>query len=247
LDNNEVDEQGTYDSTGQSMVHKAAVLGHTDMLIMLLERTGAKPDMVNAQLATPLHLACRSGQEAIVKFLIGCGVDANVQDENGQTPLLVSTIHGHTSISSVLIESSISGLLPEPLEVDTKDHRGLTPLNCAAIKGELQMVKVLVSRGGANTNQTSPRGCTPLMYAGRGGFAQVVTFLLEKHASPLRQDSSGGTVFHHSIEKGHTNVLESMLECGVDVYSAIEIADNAGRTPLFEAIENTFDLEENEA
>jgi ankyrin repeat protein len=29
-----------------------------------------------------------------------------------------------------------------------------------------------------------------------------------------------------------------MLGLGVDVYSAIEIADNAGRTPLFEAVEN---------
>ena len=28
-----------------------------------------------------------------------------------------------------------------------------------------------------------------------------------------------------------------MLEHGVDVQSAIEIADNAGRTPLFEAVE----------
>ena len=42
---------------------------------------------------------------------------------------------------------------------------------------------------------------------------------------------------HHAIEKGHINVLEVMLEHGVDVYSAIEIADNAGRTPLFEAVE----------
>jgi hypothetical protein len=29
-----------------------------------------------------------------------------------------------------------------------------------------------------------------------------------------------------------------MLALGVDIYSAIEIADNAGRTPLFEAVEN---------
>lgn len=28
-----------------------------------------------------------------------------------------------------------------------------------------------------------------------------------------------------------------MVSVGVDVYSAIEIADNAGRTPLFEAVE----------
>ena len=34
-----------------------------------------------------------------------------------------------------------------------------------------------------------------------------------------------------------------MLEHGVDVYSAIELADNAGRTPLFEAVE--MELDEN--
>ena len=45
-------------------------------------------------------------------------------------------------------------------------------------------------------------------------------------------------MLHHAIEKGHLNVVEAMLEHGVDVYSAIEIADNAGRTPIFEAVEN---------
>ena len=71
--------------------------------------------------------------------------------------------------------------------------------------------------------------------------------MLAKKASPLKQDSSGGTVFHHAVEKGHLNVLEAMLEQGVDVYSAIEIADNAGRTPLFEALESTFDADDEEA
>jgi ankyrin repeat protein len=78
LDANEVEELNMYDGTGQTMIHKAAALGYTEMLILLLERTGAKPDLVNAQLATPLHLACRSNKENVVKLLIGCGVDANV-------------------------------------------------------------------------------------------------------------------------------------------------------------------------
>ncbi len=49
---------------------------------------------------------------------------------------------------------------------------------------------------------------------------------------------------HHAIEKGHIGVLETLLEHGVDVYSVIEVADNAGRTPIFEAVENMLeDLE----
>lgn len=76
------------------------------------------------------------------------------------------------------------------------------------------------------------------MYASRGGYAEVVRYLLEKGASPLKQDNAGGTVLHHAIEKGHIEVVQVLIEHGVDVYSAIEIADNAGRTPIFEAIDN---------
>ena len=45
----------------------------------------------------------------------------------------------------MLIEASTSGLLPDPIEVDIKDHRGLSPLNCAAIKGDFDLVKLLGS------------------------------------------------------------------------------------------------------
>ena len=59
----------------------------------------------------------------------------------------MSCIHGFSNLVSILVESSIAGHLPEPLESDTADHRGLTPLNCAAIKGDQDLVKTLVSRG----------------------------------------------------------------------------------------------------
>ncbi len=103
------------------------------------------------------------------------------------------------------------------------------------------MVKSIVSRGGANVDGSSPRGCTPLIYAARGGYSEVVSFLLSKNASPMKQDNAGGTVLHHAIEKGHLEVLEAFLQHGIDVYSAIEISDNAGRTPLFEAVDNHID------
>lgn len=62
--------------------------------------------------------------------------------------------------------------------------------------------------------------------------------MVEKKADALKQDNAGGTVLHHAIEKNNIGVLETMLANGVNIYSAIEIADNAGRTPIFEAVEN---------
>ena len=238
LDFNEINENSLYDSLGQSILHLAAGLGHAELMMLLIERTGVKPDIVNNCLATPLHLACRNNRVSVVKFLIGCGVDANLQDEYGQTCTLVCCIHGHNEILSMLIEASNSGHLAEPIEIDLPNHQGLTPLNCAAIRGDFSLVKNLVDNANANVDFTSPKGCTPLIYAGRGGFCDIVEFLLKHKASPLKQDNTGGTVFHHTIEKGHIAVLEAMTRAGVDVYSAIEIADNEGRTPIFEILES---------
>ena len=41
-------------------------------------------------------------------------------------------------------------------------------------------------------------------------------------------------------------MLEVMLEHGVDVYNSIEIADNAGRTALFEAVEVDYVRDDDE-
>jgi len=143
----ELKETELYDRSGNSVLHKAASLGHANILMLLLERTGAKPDLVNSSFATPLHLAVKNNRVDAAKFLIGCGVDANCQDEHGQGPLLICSIHGHYELTRMLIEASTSGLLPDPIEVDIKDHRGLSPLNCAAIKGDFDLVKLLVING----------------------------------------------------------------------------------------------------
>jgi len=111
-------------------------------------------------------------------------------------------------------------------------------LNCAAIKGDFDIVKLLIINANASVDQQSPKGCTPLLYAARGGYSEVVRFLMNMGASVLKQDNAGGTVLHHAIEKGHIEVLTVLQEQGVDVHSAIEIPDNAGRTPIFEATDN---------
>ena len=58
-------------------------------------------------------------------------------------------------------------------------------------------------------------------------------------ASALKQDNSGATLFHHAVEKASMTILQTILRIGQqELLSAMEVADNAGRTPLFEAIDN---------
>lgn len=100
------------------------------------------------------------------------------------------------------------------------------------------MGELLRSKANASLEEASPKGCTALLYAARGGYQEIVRYLLTRGASPLKQDNSGGTVLHHAIEKGHLDVLRVLIEEGIDVQAAIEVSDNAGRTPLYEAIDS---------
>jgi hypothetical protein len=40
-----------------TMLHTAAALGHVEALMTIIEHTDAKPDLLNSNLATPLHFA----------------------------------------------------------------------------------------------------------------------------------------------------------------------------------------------
>lgn len=53
------------------MLHTASALGHVESLMTIIEHTDAKPDLLNSNLATPLHFACRNNHDMVAKFLIG--------------------------------------------------------------------------------------------------------------------------------------------------------------------------------
>lgn len=69
-----------------------------------------------------------------------------------------------------MVDASTSGHTSEVLEVERSDNRGLTPLNCLAIRGDLKMLRSLVEKGKADIERPSPKGCTALLYAARGGY-----------------------------------------------------------------------------
>ena len=91
-----------YDYTGNSVIHKAASLGHAEVLMLLLERTGAKPAMVNSSLATPLHLACGNGHLEVARLLLDCGVDTTAVNNGGYTPLHYACEFRHHEVAELL-------------------------------------------------------------------------------------------------------------------------------------------------
>ncbi|XP_032421884.1 KN motif and ankyrin repeat domain-containing protein 4-like [Xiphophorus hellerii] len=73
---------------------------------------------------TALHLAVRHGRVVMVRLLLSCGADANIQDNQGMTSLMFASERGHTHIARLLLERS-------QCDLTLTDKRGQTALSIA--------------------------------------------------------------------------------------------------------------------
>ncbi|KOC08266.1 Ankyrin repeat protein [Aspergillus flavus AF70] len=81
------------------------------------------------------------GTERVVSLLLlQRGVNVNVQDSRGQTPLHIAAQCGHLGVVRLLLTT-------EHIDVNARDHHGSTPLHVASEKGHVEVVQLLVAHG----------------------------------------------------------------------------------------------------
>ncbi|XP_054623784.1 KN motif and ankyrin repeat domain-containing protein 4-like isoform X2 [Dunckerocampus dactyliophorus] len=73
---------------------------------------------------TALHLAVRHGRVVMVRLLLSCGADANIQDGQGTTALMFASERGHTHIARLLLERT-------QCDLSLTDQSGRTALSIA--------------------------------------------------------------------------------------------------------------------
>jgi ankyrin repeat protein len=71
LETQEFEESEIFNTQGHSLFHVAASLGHPTILFALIENlSNISPDIVNANLATPMHLASRNNHQQVVEVIL---------------------------------------------------------------------------------------------------------------------------------------------------------------------------------
>src|SRR5262249_39672101 len=161
------------DKDGFTPLHKAALKGHGDIAIALLEN-GAEPNAKQSFGLTPLHFAADDGQIGIVDALLAKRADINAKDNNGETALLHAVYHQQLGLARHLIErgaaedilsASALGhgdcvracLNQDAKTVLARNCYDLTPLHFAARAGDMAVVQLLLDAG-AQVNARDYRG-----------------------------------------------------------------------------------------
>ena len=147
---------------GMSALHIAAMQGHVDSASILIDHHTGLNLRVKATGATPLYLATSANQPDIVQLLSDRGANPNIALENGVSPLHLSCERGYTSISKTLLAHSDNSADDTPK--GRKSNQ--TPLCCAAARGHVDIVRILIKSGQVDINSKSgPNHITPLIAA----------------------------------------------------------------------------------
>ena len=126
-----------------------------------------------------LHIAVRRRDAAWTGFMVGRGVDPNVPDKSGDTPLGLAARLGFTEGARTLIAGGA--------RVDGANPRGETPLILAVQNGKLDMVQLLVRQGANPDKADGAAGYSARDYARQDRRrAAILRVLDERRASPAK-------------------------------------------------------------
>ena len=126
-------------------------------------------------------------------------------------------------------KSKAKSMIEAGANIDHKIHCGCTPLHLAALKGHLEIVRLLIKKG-ARINLThikegglheigaghGGKGQTPLHFAAKAGHAEIVKLLVENGANINKLASKKQTPLSLAIQNNHFSVAEYLLENGAD-------------------------------
>ena len=186
------------------------------------ERTPELIDALDEDGQTPLHLAVRSKNLAVVEVLKKL-TDLKALDEHGQTPLHGAVRSNNPDVVEALIEA---GADPNALDED-----GQTPLHLAAPRNNLAVVKPVLEAlmaASADPNARDEDGRTPLHGAVRGNNPDVVKALIEAGADSKVCDRDGITLLHVAALRNSPEVVKTLLKEKAD----LKARNKDGDTPL---------------
>jgi ankyrin repeat protein len=135
-------------------------------------------------------------------------------------------------LSELLNQSIEAGKDPlNLLQLDAPN--GKSALMVACKRGDLAFSKRMVQLG-ANINEVTLTGGTPLMFAVLGHHIDIADWLLSIGANLEAQGSNGWSAATIAGAKGQTQVLAWLINSGID----IDMPDVYGFTPLMRAVDN---------
>lgn len=234
----DVNHRDKFDTTpAQAAVERR----HMDLLRTLL-KAGANKNQVLSNGDNLLHYALRRQHYEQAKFLIGQGVNINLHNKSGWTPLDLAEYQDAEAIAALLVKrgaTSGSGWRSDRAAQDLSavvnqlDQGALPPLAGAIVNNNQALVERLLAVNPDLVNTPLEDGTTPLILAVKHSKPEMVSTLLKHDAQVNQVAYRGVNAVQVAAQRGDQKVLQILLDAGGFPVNL----DEQGRDAMISAIE----------
>uniref|UniRef100_A0A6Q2ZLN3 Euchromatic histone-lysine N-methyltransferase 2 n=1 Tax=Esox lucius TaxID=8010 RepID=A0A6Q2ZLN3_ESOLU len=208
----------TYQAESQnrrSALHAAAQRGLLEVCYMLVQ-AGAKLDVQDKSMRTPLLEAIVNNHVDVTKYLVQSGAC----EEDGYTGLHHASKLGNLEIVTLLLETG-------QVDINAQDSGGWTPIIWAAEHKHIQVIRALLNRGADVTLKDKEMNVC-LHWASFAGCAEIAEMVLNAGCPLSSVNMHGDTPLHIAAREGFFECVTLFLSRGAD----IDIMNREGDTPL---------------
>jgi ankyrin repeat protein len=187
-------------NNGYSCCHAAALGGSVEILDFLI-RSGADPAALSEDGSTILHEAAFSGKLNMVKYISDhCPEMFEIVNVRSYLAIHFAAQEGHLDIL-IHILSIREGSIPT-----TNENQ--TILHIAAYNGRMNIVKYICDKHADIVCMKDANAALATHYAARGGFMEVLDYLLSKGQDPFATTTSGSTILHLAAFDGKLDAVK---------------------------------------
>ncbi|XP_023312082.1 uncharacterized protein LOC108914374 [Anoplophora glabripennis] len=216
---------------GQTALHIAAETGILETVEFLIENESDVNIRSNSG-GTVLHSAAAAGQLGIVKFLVTrLGVDFNVTDNNGYTPLhSACECFVYSALSTGQLDT-IKFLVEHHADYNIRKNDGGSVLHTAAMCGQRDIIEYFVELG-VDVNISDDKKRTPLHVAALRDELNAAKCLVELGADVNLRDNKDCTPLHLSALNDKRDIVKFLSKGDID--NNIRGNDNELTLPIVE-------------
>uniref|UniRef100_A0A2P2I0H6 Ankyrin repeat protein RF_0381 n=1 Tax=Hirondellea gigas TaxID=1518452 RepID=A0A2P2I0H6_9CRUS len=221
------------DVDGYTPLHHCAISNKPQFLRVLTlhgARINTRCNLGN----TPLQIAIRSRSVDCVNYLLSKG--ANVSTKNDMdvtlfheliipwdffqsvnvfsivnTPSLVQEIQNYLAPVSDTNLEMVKELMTKGGDCDIPSVGGVSPLMLAALCGDLNLCRFLLSEGSADPHLVDEDGRSVLCYACRGGHSSIVRLLMQKDCVVNSADKNGNLAIFYAAQFSNMGIVDLLI------------------------------------
>lgn len=167
--------------------------------------------------ANTITAAVSAGDLAQSRELIKSGVDVNLADPDGTTPLLWAVYNSSLELVQLLLDAGADPNVANSLDI--------SPLLQASRNGDAGMISALLAKG-ANLGGIEFGVESSLMASARSGSVAAVKILLDAGANPnTAEPLDNQTALMWAAAEGHLDVVKVLLEAGADPSAKARVSE----------------------